>query len=276
MCEHIVFGLRTPVDRRLQTVDRRLEDMKAKQRHRLKENEIVHSITAAREFLEPRKKQISGLFIVILLVVAAIAGISIIRQRTNARAQQLLGDAMVALNARVLPASAPANQPGEVPAAAQLGAEGSFATEGAKLQAALPKLKAAADAYPETEQGITARYHMAGALAALGRHKEAIEAFDQVAQRAGNGLYGRMARLGKADTEAKSGQLDAAITTWKELAASNDEDLPKDAILMELARAYQAKGKQEEARKTFTQLVDEHPTSPYSAEARAELELLKS
>jgi tetratricopeptide (TPR) repeat protein len=241
--------------------------MKAKQRHRLKENEIVQSITAAREFFEPRRKQISGLVIVILLVVAVIAGITIIRQRTNARAQQMLGDAMVALNARVVPANTPANQPGEVPAAAQLGAEGTFATEDAKLKAALPKLKAAADAYPETEQGITARYHMAGALAA----------FDQVAQRAGNeSLYGRMARLGKADTEAKSGQLDSAIATWKELAASNDEDLPKDAILMELARAYQAKGNQEEARKTFTQLVDEHPASPYSTEARAELEQLKS
>ena len=45
---------------------------------------------------------------------------------------------------------------------------------------------------------------------------------------------------------------------------------------MELARAYMAKGNQEEARKTFTQLVDEHPTSPYSAEARSELEQLKS
>ena len=118
---------------------------------------------------------------------------------------------------------------------------------------------------------------MAGALATLGRHKEAIEAFDQVAQRAGNdSLYGRMARLGKADTQAKAGQLDAAIATWKELAASTDEDLPKDAILMELAKAYVAKGNQDEARKTFTQLVDEHPTSPYSAEARAELDSMKS
>ena len=85
-----------------------------------------------------------------------------------------------------------------------------------------------------------------------------------------------MARLGKADTEAKAGQLDAAIATWKELASSTDEDLPKDAILLELAKAYVAKGNQEEARKTFTQLVDEHPTSPYSAEAREELEQLKS
>ena len=40
---------------------------------------------------------------------------------------------------------------------------------------------------------------------------------------------------------------------------------------MELGKAYQASGNQEEARKAFTQVVDEHPTSPYLAEARAEL-----
>ena len=90
-----------------------------------------------------------------------------------------------------------------------------------------------------------------------------------------NSLYGRMSRLGKADTQMRAGQVDAAIATWKELAASNDTDLPQDAILMELARAYVAKGDREEARKAFTQVVDEHPTSPYSAEARTELESLK-
>jgi tetratricopeptide (TPR) repeat protein len=251
--------------------------MKAKERHRLKENELAHSIGAARDYLEPRRKQVGGVLVVIILIAAAILGITLIRGRADSAAQRALAEAMVALNARVVPATVTPDSAEGVPAAAQLGAEGSFATEEAKLNAALPKLKAAADGYPETEPGITARYHMAGALATLGRHTEAIAEFDQVAQRAGtNSLYGRMARLGKADTEAKAGQLDAAIATWKELASSTDEDLPKDAILMELARAYIAKGNQEEARKTFTQLVDEHPTSPYSAEARAELEQLKS
>ena len=84
-----------------------------------------------------------------------------------------------------------------------------------------------------------------------------------------------MARLGKADTQARSGQLDAAIATWKEMAAANTDDLPVDAILMELARAYVQKGNTEEARKTFTEIVEKHPDSPYSAEARTELENLK-
>jgi lipopolysaccharide biosynthesis regulator YciM len=65
--------------------------------------------------------------------------------------------------------------------------------------------------------------------------------------------------------------LDAAIATWQSLASSSDDALPKDAILMELGKTYQAAGKSEEARKMFNQLVDEHPTSPYTAEARAEL-----
>ena len=48
-----------------------------------------------------------------------------------------------------------------------------------------------------------------------------------------------------------------------------------DAILMELARAYAQKGEKEEARKTFSQLIDQHPNSPYTPEARSELENLK-
>ena len=179
---------------------------------------------------------------------------------------------MVAFNARVVPVSAAPTQPGEVPAAATIGATGSFSSEAAKLIAALPKLKAAADAYPDTNAGITARYHYASSLAALGRHDEAVKAFEEVVSRAGNdSLYRHMARLGKADALARAGQFQAAIATWKELAASPDEELPKDAILMELAKAYQAAGNTEEARKTFNQVVDEHPTSPYSAEARAAL-----
>jgi lipopolysaccharide biosynthesis regulator YciM len=96
--------------------------------------------------------------------------------------------------------------------------------------------------------------------------------YDDVLRRAGAGsLYGRMARMGKADAQRLAGQFDAAITTWNELASSPDQELPKDAILMELGKTYQAGGRADEARKTFTQLVDEHPTSPYVADARAAL-----
>jgi len=246
--------------------------MKRKERHHLKENDLAQTIVAAREAIEARKGQLTGVLLALLVIAAVVGGIVVWRQGDDARAEQLLGDAMATFNARVIPATTTPGQPGEVPAAATIGATGSYATEAAKLNAALPKLKVAADAYPDTEAGITARYHYASSLAALGKHEEAIQQFDEVARRAGAGsLYGRMSQLGKADTQARAGQLEAAIATWKELASSTDEELPKDAILMELGKAYQASGNLEEAKKTFTQLVDEHPKSPYSAEARAAL-----
>jgi TolA-binding protein len=246
--------------------------MKRKERHQLKENEFAHLIVKSRETIGDRAGQIALIAIGVLAVIGLVVGINAWRQRGNVDAERMLADAMVTFNARVVPVSADATQPGEVPAAASIGATGSYATVAAKLSAAAPKLKAVADAYPDSEAGITARYHYGSSMAALGKHDEAIAAFDDVVRRAGAGsLYGRMARLGKADTQARAGQLDAAIATWKELASSSEEDLPKDAILMELARAYEAAGQRDEARKTFNQIIDEHPTSPYTAEARAEL-----
>jgi tetratricopeptide (TPR) repeat protein len=225
--------------------------------------------------METRKREI-GIGIILVILIAAIGvGAMMYRQRSQSRGVELLAEAMVALNARVVPAGT-AGGGEDIPASASLGAVGSFATESAKLTAALPKLQAAADAYPDSAAGITARYHLASALAALGRHDEAITQFDEVTRRAGTGqIYGRMARLGKADTQARAGQVDAAIATWKEMAASTSGEFPVDAILMELARAYVQKGEKEEARKTFNQLIDQHPDSPYTPEARSELENLK-
>ncbi|HEY5618139.1 MAG TPA: tetratricopeptide repeat protein [Vicinamibacterales bacterium] len=246
--------------------------MKRKARHQLKENDLAEMIVSARAAFEANKSRLTIILLIAVVAAAVVGGVVVWRGNTDARAEQLLADAMVAFNAPVIPVTADATQPGEVPAAASIGATGSFSTVTAKLNAALPKLKTAADAYPDSSAGITARYHYAASLAAVGKNDEAIRAFDEVASRAGaDSLYGRMALFGKADVQARAGQLDAAIATWTGLAASNDEALPKDAILMELGKAYQAAGKTDEARKTFNQLVDEHPTSPYSAEARTAL-----
>ena len=248
--------------------------MKRKQRQHLKGNELVHTIHAVRDFVEMRRKEITAVLVVVLVVAAVAVVVAVVRGRSQAQGQELLADAMTALNARVVPIGATGED--DVPAAATLGATGTFPTEEAKLAAALPKLRTAADAYPDSQAGITARYHMAAALAALGRQKEAMQAFDEVVERAGeDSLYGRMSLLGKADAQAQAGEHDAAIETWKALASDAADDLPVDAILMQLARAYAKQGNTEEARKAYTQIVDEHPESPYTPEAREELESLE-
>ena len=248
--------------------------MKRIQRKHLKENELAQSIEAARDYIEPRKGMFAKIALALVALVVVAMGVSMWSGRSEGASEQALAQALVALNAPVVPAGVEGAE--GVPAAAALGATGTFATEEAKLNAAVPKLKSAADTYPSTAAGIQARYHLAGALASLGKYPEAITAFDEVVQRAGSdSLYGRMARLGKADSQARAGQLDAAIDTWKGMSTEDADELPVDAILMQLARAYVQKGNTEEARKTFTQIVDGHPNSPYLPEAREELENLK-
>jgi hypothetical protein len=135
--------------------------MKRTERHHLKENELAHSLSAAREFMESRRSTMTGILIGLVVIVAIVVGVIIFRQRSSADGERLLAQAMIALNQPVVPAGAQAQ--GGVPAAATLGAENTFSTEEAKLNAALPKLKVAADAHPDAASGITARYHMGSA-----------------------------------------------------------------------------------------------------------------
>jgi TolA-binding protein len=84
-----------------------------------------------------------------------------------------------------------------------------------------------------------------------------------------------MARLGRAEAQARSGQYDQAITTFKELAQHKDGPLPVDGILMQLGRTYLDAGKRADAQQTFNKIVEEYPESPFTSDARKEIETLK-
>jgi hypothetical protein len=109
---------------------------------------------------------------------------------------------------------------------------------------------------------------------ALGRFDEAIKTYDQVLA-SGNALLARSARLGKAEAQLRSAQYDPAIATLKQIVDQKDPALPAEAVLMELARAYTLAGKSDDARKTLTQIVEQHADTQYATEARAEIEKLK-
>jgi TolA-binding protein len=134
---------------------------------------------------------------------------------------------------------------------------------------------ATADAYPSTAAGLSARYQAASVLVSLGRDNDAAQRFQEVADKAGTGLHGRVARLGLADVQVRQGKFDLAIATYKELAATAKDDLPVDGVLMALGRAYVAAGKKTEAGQTFKRIGDEFPTSPYAVDAKKALETLK-
>jgi len=238
--------------------------MKRTERQHLKENELQALARQARETYETKKRE-TGIIAAAVAVVAVIAlGWIGWRERVQGKAHALLADAVVVLDARIGPPPAP-GQP-------EQGLR--FATERERAQAALTKLKAAADAYPSTDAGLYARYQEGSTWMALGNPSEAANAYKQVVDR-DSGIYSQMARLGLTEAQARSQQYDAAIKTFQELSQRKDGPLPVDGILMQLGRTYAEAGKRTEAQQTFNRLVEEFPESPFNGDARRELENLK-
>lgn len=242
--------------------------MKTSERHRLKDNELAIALARAGEFTAQNRRIVTMATGAAALVAVAAAAFFMWRSTVDAKAHEALAQAMVVAEARVAPPA-----PG-VEGAAQTQPPNTYPTERAKLEAALPKLLSAADAYPSSDAGRTARFHAASALATLGRYDEAIKQYEQLT--GAGGLLGQSARLGKADAQLRAGQHDAAIAAFKELSEKTDSNLPKEALLLELARAYKVAGKNDEARKTLNQIVEQHADSPVAAAAKQELEKIAS
>jgi TolA-binding protein len=244
--------------------------MKRTERHHLKENEVALSVARARETFEIYRKPIIAAAVALVALIVIVAAVVMWRQQVDDKSRTLLAEAMAIEQAPVAAAPTPGQS---TPPPAQPGA---FPNEQVKREAALQKFVAAADAYPSSPAGITARYHAASMLALLGRHADAVKQYQQVVDRVGSSsLYGEMAKLGIADVETATGQYDKAIARYSELAGGKDSKLPVEGILMQLARAYQEKGSAADAKKTFKRIVDEFPQSPYAAAAKRELDTFK-
>jgi TolA-binding protein len=244
--------------------------MKRIERHKLKENEFAKTVVHARQTLEQRKRDIAVIGVIVAVLLACVGGYVLWRQSREAAANGMLATALAIYEAPVVPIPAPA--PGS-PAPVQQ--PGTYATEQAKLDAALPRFLEAADRYPGTDAGIAARYTAASILARLGRHAEAEQRYQEVIARAGNRIYARTARLGLADVQLSQGKYDAAIAIYTEMSREPDSQIPVDSVLLQLGRAYARAGRNEEAAGAFNRIISEFPQSAYGADARRELEGVK-
>ena len=243
--------------------------MKHSEREHLKENELAKVLTAANASLGQHQSQVLMIGGVILALLVAYAGYTFWSRNADSAVSGLLADAMVVYEAPVqAPLPADAGSP-----AAPTQAPGTYPTEKAKLEAALPKFMAAAEASPTSAPGRLARFNAASILMSLGRFDEARAQYEQLT--GGSDLVARGAALGKAQAQVRAGQYDPAIESLKTLSTQTTSDLPVDGVLMELAKAYRAAGKVDDARKTLNEIVEKHAESPFIGEARAELDKLK-
>ena len=235
--------------------------MKRAERHHLKEDPLAVRL---RTMLASARGGWWAAVAAAVVVGFAIGGAVLGWQQWRAsRASELLAAAMAIVDAPVVPADA-----GQSAAGAPAGA---WPSEAAKLETAVPRLIEAADSYPSLSQGIVARYQAAVALGALGRTAEASEQYHRLIELAGNGIYGRMARLGRAETHLQAGEYADAIALLEAESRAPDVQFPVDAVLMRLGQSYRLADRPAEAALAFQRLIDEFPASGYRFDAEREL-----
>jgi predicted negative regulator of RcsB-dependent stress response len=239
--------------------------MKRTERHHLKQNQVALTLQQTLHSIEENRRLVTGLLAAVIVLAIAAGGYMWWRQQRDTKAATMLGEAMVIAEAQVAPIATTGS---ETPPA------GSYPTERAKLEAALPKFIAAAEAYPRTPAGLAARYHAAATLVALGREEEAAKRYQEVIEMAGDRVYGRVARLGLAEVQVRQRKYEPAINTFKELSLNTNGELPVDGVLMQLGRTYLLAGRKPEAAQAFKRITDEFPASLYAADARRELDAL--
>jgi TolA-binding protein len=245
--------------------------MKSIERHKLKENEFAHTMARTRDMVSQRQREITTTVVVVVAAIVLVGGYFAWRNSRENRAQTLLAGALAVAEAPVVAPPPPA--PGSPPPVQQ---PGTFRTERERLEASLPRLQQAADAYPDSEAGITARFRLAASLAELGRFPEAEQRYQEVVQKSGSkSVYRQTARLGLGEAQLAQGKADAAMTTFKEVSTDSSSMLPVDGVLMQLGRAALVAGKKDEASRAFTRVVEEFPQSLYVSEAKEKLADIK-
>ena len=230
--------------------------MKRDERHHLKENEFARMVAQTGEGVRAHSRGVGMAAVLILLALGLVGGYFFWRNNREEKAGTLLAEAMATAQAPVQP-----------PAIGTPATAGTFATEQARTEAALPKFLAAADAYPTTDAGIEARYQAAATLAQLGRYAEAAQRFQEVIDRDSKGIHGQTARLGLASTASLAGEHDKAIQQLQTMSAETAGAVPVDAVLAQLARAYERANRAAEATATWKRIKDEFPESIYFQEA---------
>ncbi len=267
--------------------------MRREERQHLKENLVAKIVVGVQNRLADGGRLMMVLISIIMLGLVGVAGFYTWTGMNEQRAGELLARAMETLGAAVVSpedeapsAEGEGEGEGEEVASPEQEGEsasrpavfvqppGSYPSLEAKLEDALDHLLSAANEYPTTQQGLTARYQAAAVLVALERPDDALPHYRQVMVAAGDELFGQMSLMGLAEALLLTGQASEAILLFESQIGSLESLVPIDAVLMRLGHAHQLVGQSDDALAAFNRVVEEFPVSIYYTDALEEVETL--
>jgi len=147
----------------------------------------------------------------------------------------------------------------------------SFATADEKYQTVLERADAVVEDHGSTKAAEVARYYRGLAYFEMGELEQARVHLEEFVDRNSNHFLAPLCRRKIAAAFELEGNLAEACARYRDLVVVETLAFPAGLALMDLGRCLTAQSDRVGAAEAFQHLLDDHPESPYAAEARQQL-----
>jgi tetratricopeptide (TPR) repeat protein len=242
--------------------------MKRQHRKHIKQDELVTGFARAATWVGAHRDAVRITLIALAVVGVGVLAVTTFQGRRNAAAETAFAAGLDTFHAPIA---------SELPPGAERPAGLEFATPVEKFQKAAAAFDGVERRFGSLPAARRARYYAALCRIEMGDFQEAEKALDRVvAESERSSLESGLARLALADLYRRRGEVDKAVTAYRQLVDDRGLAVPRDHVLMSLAATFEDARRPKEARASYQRLTEEFPSSIFLPEARRRAENLQT
>ncbi|MGE0640463.1 MAG: tol-pal system YbgF family protein [Thermoanaerobaculia bacterium] len=227
-------------------------------REDLKRNELGEAVEGAIHYAEDHLKTILRIAAGIVGAGILAAGIFFWSASRSRAANELLVRGLKTYDAPIVASGALPDDPSNP----------TFADEAARRTRAKAIFSELDDRFGGRATGRIAKLYLAQIAMAENQTDQARSLWQKFLEAEPTGSLAATARVNLWKIDRAAGRSEEVAKEISALLDAADKPLPGDVLLYQLAVTYQALGRNGDAAAAFRRLVDEHPQSPYFAEAQ--------
>jgi tetratricopeptide (TPR) repeat protein len=230
-------------------------------KHEIRDDAFRHSVEASYDYVRGHRRNLVLGVTAVLLLVAGIAGWRTWQVRREAAASDLLGKAIAAYDAPVVPTGAKPDDESEP----------SFPDEKSRLARAKQLFSQVERDYSGTGAGAVAQVYQGRIKLQEKDATGARKAWEEFLDDHPDHLLAQAVRLSLLDLDRKDGKGEQIVQRLRADLDKDQKPLPEDVLLYQLGLTLEQLGRRQEAHDAYQRVVEEYPDSPWSSKAIAKV-----
>ena len=227
-------------------------------KHDIRDDEVRNVLVRVFEFMQERPRVVvSAIAGFIILILSITALLSYLDSRGDSASEKLATALKIA--------SAPVTEDGATPEDPD---DPSFASEEAKRSRAKKAFEEIRGGVGSNVAGEVAGLYLADIAASEGDTETARKIWESFLADHEDHVLALSVRLNLIHLDRQAGRTQEVADNLQRELDGTKKTLPVDVILFELAQTLEALEQEDAARELYQRILDEHPKSPYTAEAR--------